>query len=54
MFLHQVDIEPLTSKAETSGWFFVDEVIASDREIVGNLLLFLLVLLIENIMQYNI
>ncbi|XP_060112738.1 fibrocystin [Heteronotia binoei] len=34
VFLHQVDLEPFVSAAETSVQFFVDEIIISDRDIV--------------------
>ncbi|KAL8173084.1 UNVERIFIED_CONTAM: hypothetical protein K2H54_039752 [Gekko kuhli] len=35
VFLHEIDIEPLARAAESSAWFFVDEVIVSDTAIVG-------------------
>ncbi|XP_077171178.1 fibrocystin isoform X2 [Paroedura picta] len=34
VFLHQIDIEPLASVADSSIWFFVDEIIVSDTDIV--------------------
>ncbi|XP_054826531.1 fibrocystin [Eublepharis macularius] len=34
VFLHQIDLEPLAGMAESSDWFFVDEIIVSDRDIV--------------------
>nr|XP_056712789.1 fibrocystin [Euleptes europaea] len=40
VFLYQIDVEPLSGAAESSASFFVDEIIVSDRDIVGNLIIF--------------
>ncbi|XP_053129194.1 fibrocystin [Hemicordylus capensis] len=34
VFLHQINVEPLISETETSGNFFIDEIIVLDRDIV--------------------
>lgn len=45
VFVHQIDMLIPEREEETSSWFYLDEIIVSDRNVAGNLILFSLLML---------